>query len=130
VKVDSSVTIGYDADTETFSGEIDSTAARIRYRTAYSVAERRCRKHRLVQLKQVKKGPDPKVDGDRTNVAGAWEMQPFLGADIRYREQSFLGADRKFYADAPRIIKYTMDGTKIVCKHDRSRTITVKASGP
>ena len=94
--VDSSVTML--GDGTPFHGEVDSP-------------RNRCKKNRRVQVKQRVTGPDEVLATTRSNQSFDW--QKFIGA----------GLDGGFYAKISRKRYELADGTKVICKANRSRPL-------
>ena len=81
-----------------FSGEVDSP-------------RKRCKKNRKVQVKQRLTGPDKVLGSTKSNANFDW--QKFIGQ----------GLDGGFYAKISRKRFELQDGTKVICKANRSRPI-------
>ena len=94
--VDSTVTMF--GDGTPFDGEVDSP-------------RNRCKKNRRVQIKQRLTGPDEVLASTRSNQNFDW--QKFIGA----------GLDGGFYAKISRKRFELADGTKVICKANRSRPL-------
>jgi hypothetical protein len=75
-----------------------------------------CRRHRKVTVLRKKPGPDAKYGSDFTNRKGKYVVT---------RGDATHARAGKYYAKAKKKVKVKSNGTKIVCKKGKSKTITV-----
>ncbi len=101
-RCESKITIGYNGNRQRFSGEVRS-------------AKRICERGRRVFLKRDRKG-----DRDRTVASTVTNSRG------KYRIPLPDRNGRRFYAQTPRQTVTTGGGQQIVCKGDRSRSVSTR----
>jgi hypothetical protein len=96
-KFGSQTTIKHNDDRNVFKGSVNS-------------ARGKCEKGRVVQLRKERPGQDKVLDRDRSNADGFWKLRHGI-------------EEGQVYGFAKRKSFIAGDGTVVVCKSDRSRSI-------